>query len=189
MANEWVTPELQERIEALPPKQAHAVLRIVQHVRIERKSLDQLLDGEGRICPRSTYYQRPKIDEETGRIVRPAGWHYDPAFQSVLQDATKAAGTWLTQQGIDALTLAMEAARLAAPAITHNMIGIATATGPQVDEEGETLTRGPEYRDMISAAKLVLDYATGPLPEAAKEVETTEAVDWWKAAAGEDPNV
>src|SRR5687767_5591079 len=86
----YATWELAEKLAKLSAPQRDAIDRIVQHVYIENLPWAALFRGEDRICAETSYYRRGKVDEETGKRVKP-GWGHDDDFQDALDHARKLA--------------------------------------------------------------------------------------------------
>ena len=87
----YVTYELSLKLAVLSTQQRAAIDRIVAHVYILNRPLSELLRGDDKICGEERYYRRGKLDEETGRWVRPPGWHHDKPFQDALGEAVRLA--------------------------------------------------------------------------------------------------
>ena len=168
----YATEELVLALRELRQDQIDAIHAVVGagHFAEEPAVPWRLLHGAGKIISERNYYRVGKEDPETGRwLVRP-GWKHQPAFLRALSLAKKLALAAAEQEELASVASARRAARLAAPRVVGNLVGLA------VDESG----RPVEHKDQIAAAKLVLQHA-GMDADAEAPADGGEA-DWWMAA-------
>lgn len=180
----YATYELAERLAALTTQQRAAIDRIVDHVYVRNLALAELLRGDNPICSERRYYDKGKMDEQTGHWLKRPGWHHDPEFQAALKEAVRLALMARTREELAAWQQAKRTARMATPIVVAGLTSIASATRlEEVDGQLVEVPRATEDKDRIAAAKILLDYAKPD--ETIMETETDAEQDWWEAAEGE----
>lgn len=161
----YATYELAERLASLTTQQRAAIDRIVDHVYVRNLPLAELLRGDDAVCSERRYYDKGKMDEQTGRWLKRPGWHHDPEFQAALKEAVRLVLMARTREELAAWQDAKRRARLATPGVVDGLISIAAIA---------------EAKDRVSASKIILDYAKPD--DLTVEAETSAEVDWWEAA-------
>lgn len=172
----YMTFELAEALAPLTPRQCAAIDAIIAAGHIVDEPLapySMIGSGDNQICSESIWVRRPKIDPETGAVIKKAGWSHQPEFVRALQMAKRIARRHKAEAIQRAMASAAEIAATSLPDVMVNAAEIATAQ------------RDSRDTDQIAAGKFLADFARASSVDTT-QTEADESDDWWLAAEDGD---